>query len=64
VISYATGDRFEGTFTAGKRNGVGLDTRRDGSREECRWIDDVRQPACTRITADGKRIEYRSPTRN
>lgn len=64
VVQYVTGERFEGQYVNGKRNGPGTDTRVDGSKEECRWIDDVRQPACTRITPNGKRIEYRSNGRN
>ena len=64
VVQYASGERFQGQYANGKRNGVGTDTRLDGSKEECRWIDDVRQPNCTRITKDGKRIEYRSNGRN
>ncbi len=64
TVQYATGERFEGQYVNGKRNGPGVDTRLDGSKEECRWIDDVRQPACTRITPNGKRIEYRSTSRN
>ena len=64
VVQYATGERFEGQYVNGKRNGVGTDTRLDGSKEECGWIDDARQPNCTRITKDGKRIEYRSKGRN
>lgn len=64
VVQYQTGERFEGQYVNGKRNGLGVDTRRDGSKEECRWVEDTRQPQCTRITADGKRIEYRSNGRN
>jgi hypothetical protein len=60
VVTYATGERFEGVFTAGKRNGLGIDTRTDGSKEECRWVNDVRQEPCNKITKDGKRIEFRS----
>ena len=48
----------------GLEEGLGVDTRRDGSKEECRWVEDTRQPQCTRITPDGKRIEYRSNGRN
>jgi hypothetical protein len=64
TVQYSTGERFEGIYVNSKRNGVGVTTRRDGSKEECRWIDDVSQQPCTRITADGKRIEYRAPNRN
>jgi len=60
VVQYVGGERFEGQYVNGKRSGLGVDTRRDGSKEECRWVEDVRQPACTRITPDGKRIEFRS----
>ncbi|HOZ28807.1 MAG TPA: hypothetical protein PLH23_15260, partial [Hyphomonadaceae bacterium] len=35
VVQYATGERFEGQYVNGKRNGVGTDTRLDGSKEEC-----------------------------
>ena len=41
VVQYATGERFEGQYVNGKRNGVGTDTRLDGSKEECGWIDDA-----------------------
>ncbi len=61
VVTYATGERFEGMYVNNRRNGPGVDIRRDGSKEECRWIEDVRQPACTRVTPDGKRIEFKSP---
>ena len=61
VVQYANGERFEGQYVNGRRN---VDTRTDGSKEECQWIDDVRQPKCTRVTPNGKRIEYRSTSRN
>ncbi|CAN0408029.1 unnamed protein product, partial [Phaeothamnion confervicola] len=38
----------------------GIDTRRDGSREECQWVNDAKQGRCNEVTKDGKRIEYRS----
>jgi len=55
---YADGTHFEGLYANGKRNGKGTDFLKDGSEQECTWVDDVRQPLCTRVTPDGKRIEY------
>ncbi len=60
-VTYANGLRFEGMYVNNKRNGIGTDFLSDGSKEECNWIADVRQQPCTRITPDGKRIEYRAP---
>jgi len=59
---YPTGEKFEGAYQAGKRNGLGTETRLDGSKQECTWVNDARQEPCTQITKDGKRIEFRSPT--
>jgi MORN repeat len=59
VITYTTGQRFEGMFAGGKRNGLGIETRADGSKAECQWANDARQTPCTEITKDGKRIEFR-----
>jgi hypothetical protein len=61
-VTYATGERFEGMYVNNKRNGAGVDFRTDGSKEECRWIEDVRQSPCTRVTPNGKRIEFKVPT--
>ncbi len=60
VVVYATGERFDGLYARGQRNGLGVETRKDGSKEECQWIADIRQQPCTQITKDGKRIEFRS----
>jgi hypothetical protein len=62
LLIYPSGERFEGVYANGRRNGPGIETRRDGSKEECGWINDVRQQPCNKVTADGKRIEFRSPT--
>ncbi len=62
TVTYADGTHFEGLFANGKRNGKGTDFLKDGSKQECTWVNDVRQPLCTRVTPDGKRIEYRTPT--
>jgi hypothetical protein len=62
TLVYATGERFEGEYLGGKRNGLGIETRRDNSKEECRWVNDVRQTPCNRVTSDGKRIEFRQPS--
>lgn len=65
VVTYASGERFEGMYANNKRNGPGVDFRLDGSKEECRWIEDVRQSPCTRVTPNGKRIEFKTaPARN
>lgn len=61
TVTYADGTHFEGLYANGKRNGKGTDFLKDGSKQECTWIDDIRQPLCTRVTPDGKRIEYRTP---
>ncbi len=61
TVTYADGTHFEGMYANGKRNGKGTDFLKDGSKQECTWVDDVRQPLCTRVTPDGKRIEYRTP---
>ncbi len=47
VVTYAGGERFEGMYANNRRNGPGVDFRLDGSKEECRWIEDVRQSPCT-----------------
>lgn len=60
TVTYADGARFEGLYANGKRNGKGVDFLKDGSKAECNWVNDVRQEPCTRITASGKRIEYRA----
>jgi hypothetical protein len=62
TLVYATGERFEGVYAGGKRNGMGIETRRDNSKEECRWVNDVRQQPCNKVTPDGKRIEFRTPS--
>lgn len=61
IVTYASGEHFEGLYANGKRNGKGTDFLKDGSKLECSWIDDTRQPLCTRVTPDGKRIEYKTP---
>lgn len=58
-ITYATGETFDGLFSAGKRNGLGTTTFTDMTKEECVWANDVKPEGCTKITAAGKRIEYR-----
>lgn len=60
TVTYASGAHFEGIYVNNKRNGQGTDFLKDGSKQICNWIDDVRQPQCTRVTPDGKRIEFRS----
>jgi len=64
TVQYSTGERFEGAYVNSKRNGLGVTVRKDGSKEECRWVEDVQQQPCTRVTPDGKRIEYRSGSGN
>ena len=61
LVTYPNGTRFEGMYASNKRNGIGTDFLSDGSREECNWVNDVRQSPCVRITPDGKRIEYKAP---
>lgn len=61
TVTYASGTHFEGLYVNNKRNGIGTDFLKDGSKEQCNWIEDVRQSPCTRITPDGKRIEFRAP---
>lgn len=61
TVTYADGTHFEGLYANNKRNGKGTDFLKDGSKQECTWKDDTRLEPCTRITPDGKRIEYRSP---
>jgi hypothetical protein len=63
VATFSTGQRYEGMYANGKRHGMGIETQADGTREECNWINDVRQTPCNKITADGKRIEYRQQGR-
>ena len=60
TVTYASGEHFEGLYANGKRNGKGTDFLKDGSRHECNWIDDVPEERCTRITPEGKRIEFRA----
>ena len=60
-VTYTAGGSFEGLYKDNRRNGLGTDVLTDGSREECNWINDVRQTPCVRITPEGKRIEYRPP---
>lgn len=64
TVTYADDTQFQGLYANGKRNGKGTDFLKDGSKSECNWINDVRQEPCTRITPDGKRIEYRTPRGN
>jgi hypothetical protein len=61
LVTYPNGTRFEGMYASNKRHGIGTDFLSDGSREECNWVNDVRQSPCVRITPDGKRIEYKAP---
>ncbi len=59
VVS-SNGVRFEGLFAGGKRNGIGLKILSDGSKLECRFIEDVAQKPCNRVLTNGRRIEYRN----
>jgi hypothetical protein len=61
TVVYATATRFEGHVRQQQAQRHRHGFPEDGSKEECNWIDDVRQSPCTRITPDGKRIEFRSP---
>jgi hypothetical protein len=60
VLTIATGVRFEGQFAGGRRNGLGVETLSDGSKLECRFVNDVAQKPCNRVLANGRRIEYRN----
>lgn len=64
TVTYPNGVRFEGQFVNGRRNGLGVESQLDGSKSECQWVDDVRQQPCTKIAANGARIEYRGNRRN
>ena len=64
TVTYANGEHFEGVYANGKRNGKGTDFLKDGSKLECNWTDDVRLERCTRVTPDGKRIEFRATKSN
>ncbi len=64
TVTYANGEHFDGLYVNNKRNGKGTDFLKDGSKLECNWVEDVRQERCTRVTPDGKRIEFRATKAN
>ena len=49
IMYYSTGDKYDGEYKNGMRNGKGILYSNDGSRYEGKWINDVK---------DGKGISY------
>ena len=52
-----SGDRYEGEFVAGKRSGLGAETKLDGHRFEGEWVDGQRSGLGVEWNKNGKMVK-------